>query len=472
MNYIVVLVDISEIDDNPWQPRQVYAEDALAELAVSIREHGVLQPPLVRQMPDGRCQLAFGHRRLRAAKLVGLTEFPVQVAILTDEQMARYAWTENRERKDLTAIEEAEAIERMMADFAWSQKKLAEKLGMDRSTISNKLRLLKLPSKLRDAVRAGQMSERQAVAILPIIEMQEKQVPFSAPIWVRGRSWSSYEQVYFEALSMDSGDLRDAVDLLRRQMLAELKGEWTKQSILPPAPVEAPTCAECSFRLADNRCGRLKCIEARKEEWRKTIATAAAEAVGLPASGKDSRQCNSLYHVCDIDALKTVAQGRVCEHLVVVQSDFPNHKIPDHPKCAIVCAKHTCACAATLGRLGTPEQSKDAERRVDRQRIKREVVEPAIHLIARHIQNVDICMAAEWLRMVNSPEYRKYYEKLPNKHYHNVELLSKALAAVMVDREINDWDAFADASKKVIELCKRLDLMHPLEQATLAERAA
>ena len=131
---------------------------SIAELAADIYARGLLQPPVGRQV-DGRVQLAFGHRRLRAYRHIrtqidamGWSAMPVNVQTLTDEQMALAAWSENAQRKDITAIEEAQAIKRMMDVFGWSQGDMGSKLGVDRSTVANKLRLLRLPEEVQTRI--------------------------------------------------------------------------------------------------------------------------------------------------------------------------------------------------------------------------------------------------------------------------------------------------------------------------------
>ena len=171
----LILLDL--IDDNPFQTRQTYEDASIAELAADIYARGLLQSPVGR-LVDGRVQLAFGHRRLRAYRHIrtqidamGWSAMSVNVQTLTDEQMALAAWSENAQRKDITAIEEAQAIKRMMDGFGWSQSDMASKLGVDRSTVANKLRLLRLPEEVQARIAGRELSERQAVALLPLYEL-------------------------------------------------------------------------------------------------------------------------------------------------------------------------------------------------------------------------------------------------------------------------------------------------------------
>ena len=140
-------VPLDLVDDNPFQERTEYGE--LTDLANDIREHGLLQPPVVRQA-RGRYELAFGHRRKRACELAGMTSMPVVIRRLSDEEMATIAFSENEQRMDVTAIDKAVAIQTMQTRFGWSLQVIADKLSMSRPAVSNLLRLLQLP----DAVQA------------------------------------------------------------------------------------------------------------------------------------------------------------------------------------------------------------------------------------------------------------------------------------------------------------------------------
>jgi len=167
------------LKDNPWQTRTHYDETAIAELAESIGRLGLLQPPIGRQVDnlgDGtHIELAFGHSRARACRHLGRL-IPVEIREISDEDMARIAWAENRDRKDLTAVEEARALKAMIEEFNWTQEQLSAEVGLDRSTIANKLQLLKLPAEVQDEVVQGNLSERKASAILQFYKIPNADV--------------------------------------------------------------------------------------------------------------------------------------------------------------------------------------------------------------------------------------------------------------------------------------------------------
>lgn len=163
----VVMVDISLVVPNRSQPRAEFSEEALRSLAVSIRENGILQPVCVRRT-GAVYEIVSGERRTRAAKLAGLTEIPCIVMDVDEEQSAVLALIENIQRKDLSYFEEALAIEKLIDFYGMTQEHAAEKLGKAQSTIANKLRLLRFTDAERRLLVTGNLSERQARALVRI----------------------------------------------------------------------------------------------------------------------------------------------------------------------------------------------------------------------------------------------------------------------------------------------------------------
>ena len=143
---------IDRVRSNPAQPRQRFDEEALADLAASIREHGVLQPILVRPQAGGQYQIVAGERRWRASQLAGLTEIPVIIEELDDEAALEIAIIENLQREDISPLEEAEMFERMTKEHGYSLRKLATKLGKDKGYLENRLRLVGAPDDVRELV--------------------------------------------------------------------------------------------------------------------------------------------------------------------------------------------------------------------------------------------------------------------------------------------------------------------------------
>ena len=170
-NYVagaVAELNIDFIEANPFQPRTDFDEAALNELAESIKIQGVIQPVTVRKMGRDKYQLISGERRLRASKMAGLKTIPVFIRVANDEQMLEMALIENTHREGLNAIEIALSYQRLIEECNITQEQLSEKVGKDRSTVTNFLRLLKLPPEVQVALRDGFISMSQARAIINI----------------------------------------------------------------------------------------------------------------------------------------------------------------------------------------------------------------------------------------------------------------------------------------------------------------
>ena len=160
-------LSIDAIMPNPQQPRKDFSDNSLRDLAASLGQTGVLQPVVVRRVGQGY-QLIVGERRWRAAKLAGLTRIPAVVREATDAQSLELALVENLLREDLNPMEEAEAYQRLLAEFGWTQEELAQRVGRDRSSIANCLRLLKLPALIQADLRAGRLTMGHARALLSL----------------------------------------------------------------------------------------------------------------------------------------------------------------------------------------------------------------------------------------------------------------------------------------------------------------
>ena len=161
---------ISQISPNPRQPRTVFDETALNELIASIKSIGILQPPVVRKVGEGRYELIMGERRFRAAKAAGLTSIPVIIRQTPDNELLREALIENIHRSQLNPLEEGAAYAQLLSDFGCTHDELAIKLGRSRPLISNTIRLLNLPEAVQRRVAAGVLSAGHARALLGLTE--------------------------------------------------------------------------------------------------------------------------------------------------------------------------------------------------------------------------------------------------------------------------------------------------------------
>lgn len=161
-------IEVTKIEANPWQPRTRFDEERLTELASSIREIGIIQPLTLRKLSDDRFQLIAGERRFRAAKLAGLEKVPAYVRVADDDTMLEMALVENIQREDLDPIEVAISYQRLIDECQLTQESMSERVGKKRSTISNYLRLLKLPADIQLGLREKQISMGHARALINV----------------------------------------------------------------------------------------------------------------------------------------------------------------------------------------------------------------------------------------------------------------------------------------------------------------
>ena len=223
---------LERIDPNPRQPRESFTEETLEELSDSIRAVGVLQPVVIRPVGD-RFQIIMGERRVRAARMAGLSTIPAVVRITEDHYLLRDALIENVHREDLNPLEEAAAYAQLLNDFAVTQEELAGRIGRSRPAISNALRLLKLPASVQRRIAAGTLSagHARAVASLADPEQQERLA----------------DRIVAEGMTV-----RMAEEIARRVSLGEnlLDGDGAKR--LRPRPVpQAPGMIDLAERLSD-----------------------------------------------------------------------------------------------------------------------------------------------------------------------------------------------------------------------------
>ncbi len=161
-------ISLSDIQVNPKQPRRDFDETALNELAASIKLHDIIQPLTVAKLAGGKYQLIAGERRFRASKIAGLKDVPAYIRQANDSQLLELALLENLQREDLNAVEIAISYKRMMEELSYTQEQVAERMGKERSTVTNYIRLLKLPPDIQLAVRNGSLSMGHARALVNI----------------------------------------------------------------------------------------------------------------------------------------------------------------------------------------------------------------------------------------------------------------------------------------------------------------
>jgi ParB family chromosome partitioning protein len=166
-------IPVEAILPNPKQPRKSFDSNTLQQLSESMKQSGILQPVLVRRQ-GAQYQLIVGERRWRAARLAGIEKIPAVIREATDAESIELALVENLLREDLNPLEEAEAYQRLLAEFSWTQENLARRVGRDRSSVSNSLRLLRLPAVIQDDLRSGRLTMGHARALLSLTTSAEQ----------------------------------------------------------------------------------------------------------------------------------------------------------------------------------------------------------------------------------------------------------------------------------------------------------
>jgi len=209
-------IPLEQIEVNPNQPRKDFDETALSELAASIKLHNIIQPLTVSAMPNGKYRLIAGERRYRASKIAGLKDVPVYVRQTNDDQLLELALLENLQRENLNAIEIALSYKRLMDDLDYTQEQVAERMGKERSTVTNYIRLLKLPPDIQVAVRNGVISMGHARALINV-DMVDRQL------------------FIFSEIKNKELSVRQTEDLVRKMYTGESSVKPASKTSLPPA---------------------------------------------------------------------------------------------------------------------------------------------------------------------------------------------------------------------------------------------
>jgi ParB family chromosome partitioning protein len=211
----ILRIPIDQIEANPRQPRHDFDEVALNELAASIRLHDIVQPITVSKMPNGKYRLISGERRWRASKIAELKDVPAYIRQANDQELLELALLENLQREDLNAVEIALSYKRMMEELSYTQEQVAERMGKERSTVANYIRLLKLPPDIQVAVRKNEISMGHARALINVDTVDKQLFIFNE---IRSRSLS----------------VRQTEDLVRKMYKSGPAG--VKESVKPTLP--------------------------------------------------------------------------------------------------------------------------------------------------------------------------------------------------------------------------------------------
>jgi ParB family chromosome partitioning protein len=193
-NTVSLRIPLEQIEVNPKQPRRDFDEEALSELAASIKMHDIIQPLTVTKLPNGKYRLIAGERRYRASKIAGIKDVPVYIRQANDVQLLELSLLENLQRENLNAIEIALSYKRLMEELDYTQEQVAERMGKDRSTVTNYIRLLKLPPDIQVAVRNGGLSMGHARALINV-DLIDKQLFIFNEIKKKGLSVRQTEEL-------------------------------------------------------------------------------------------------------------------------------------------------------------------------------------------------------------------------------------------------------------------------------------
>lgn len=207
---VTVRIPLQQIEANPGQPRRDFDELALSELAASVKMHDIIQPITVSKIGNGKYRIIAGERRFRAAKIVGLADVPVYIRETDNSKVLELALLENLQREDLNAIEIALSYRQLMEELNYSQEQLAERMGKERSTVANYVRLLKLPPDIQAAVRNGKISMGHARALINV-DLVDKQLYIFNEIKDKELSVRQTEDLVRKLYTQDKGAVNNSV---------------------------------------------------------------------------------------------------------------------------------------------------------------------------------------------------------------------------------------------------------------------
>jgi len=278
---------IAAVDPNPWQPRTVLGDEDLADLADSLREHGLVQPIVVRATGD-RYQLIAGQRRLAAARRLGWERVPARVLDVEDRQMAEIAIVENLQRRDLDALEKAASFKQYLATWGCTQEELAKRLSIDRSHVANLIRLLELPAAVQQKLRGGTVTMGHARALLPLGD-EDEQIRLADRVAAEGLSVRAVEGEVQEILRRDEAE-DDSASTGQTPPAA-----GTETGVAPPKRKPG--------RPATRRSSQVAAVEAqlRRALGVKVVVHANGKGAGrivIPFASLDEFQ-RLLDHVCE-----------------------------------------------------------------------------------------------------------------------------------------------------------------------------
>jgi ParB/RepB/Spo0J family partition protein len=379
-------IPLTNIQSNPRQPRSEFDAGEMASLVESVKQYGILQPLMVTPSHDGIYVLIAGERRLRAAREAGLEEVPaVIVPDATERDQLELALIENIQRADLNPLEKARAYQMLADEFNLSHEDIASKVGVSRSTVTNALRLLKLPEDIHTALLSGALKERQAAALLTL---------FDLPVGLRDEAekgaYANHKPSYIvkQAQTGASSDtLRELIDSMVRNNSKDLnRAIWSLDyTFLQSETIYWPDCRSCELRHKSlNVCTNPACYEAKEQAWVADYLQQASAVSGILPLESDipSYQITHLEYHRSAESILTSG----CENLRLEFSPYSNGGSftladKDYPKALIVCRKGNAHCKCLQGAeiLAAQKRREEIQRIQDtpqEQQESDEIVEP------------------------------------------------------------------------------------------------
>lgn len=499
------------IADNPWQTRQSIDPAYVAELAEDIKRNDLMQPPAGRVLfvtavetrvlsvddvaklhMDGSLytdpaivvQLAMGHNRRAAYVLLAEPDperygrLPMQIGYYDDQAMAKMAWSENAQRKDLTPWEEAKAIHKAMQDFGWSQAAAGEHFGLNRATIANKLRLLQLPDEIGQQLHAGAISERQASAMVPLYTLPE---PARKALDKPDNSWvMTPKEIEERAAGGSSSDnLRAYVEKALNSALREFNND-----IFPPATqigeghpdVRHGTCTDCELKVKrDGKefCGDAACFDHKRISWLGHVLASAQRISGLPDLDRKISlwQCEDFGYGDEAAGQAIVAEG--CKHGRLRQYYDPTSKngvrVKGVPQVRIVCQRdgRACHCLKAKQRANATEDPEVQAEKAAKKRLDAELVKPALTAVTEALTEME---PEAWRAVLKAISYSIDHNTLDG----DWDKLISRLARKVIDAALpyRAWEYMDKSSEAIIQLLADLGRGDVLRDLPLGDLTA
>ena len=456
-------VPVGLIDDNPFQPRTDYT--GIEELAADIAANGLLQVPKGRLTLLGRVQLQYGHRRLRAVMQLGWKTMPVEVQTLIDDHdMAVRAWSENHNRQDFTAIDQARYF-RKLIDAGWTQKAIAERLGLAAPTVSNTLRLLELPDDLQVKVAEKQLSARQGEALVSLMTLPQAILKKGDAHYSDDTRPSSIVRAALNGVSSDVIRQR-TTDLIRLSTTAVHEEPWYDLELSDnTGDIVSPTCKSCASTIKRDSgvfcTGPATCLKARANQWARGELELAATELGIPAHGM--KPPYGAYQAMDDydtrDLFKELRAQGGCPHgnlrLMYEKSRYRPGPLDRFPEAFPICLHgegHKCRCLMVRQR----EQAKAGTANKTTESIGKKLVAEAAAVLAEALTTVpDGILRHVWAPMVDYTLEEKQAKDLSRDEF------AMQMAVQILRRKVDNYNSIQTNKDRIEKILQGAGLVSP-----------